>query len=432
MALQVWLPLNSDKIVNNGLAPLTFTATGTYSLEDEGILGRSYLFSGGSILSNEIPEFTNGLIECTICCWIRTSTLGWTRIGGLCSHRRTHLDIHSSGYLRLYAATNDTSTDTTNVAQSSFAITDDKWHFVAGVVTATSNQLWVDNVKVAEANHAAYTHTVARKIGIATIDSGSAYQGYMQDFRIYDEALTPKQLEELYRGLILHYPLTEDYAINALNSIYYDTSGYCHNGTMESAFTAFSPSPRYTQALYLTKGITIPATDTANLRVALNKAQFTITFWMRRPASVGTVASGVLSFGSSGTNKMLHIVHRGGNPSNGFAFAFYSNDYNSPYDIAQHYDEWIFAAFVCDTPNRSVYCNCELVGTQNFISAGTLAIPANTICRIGNYNNSNLSKEAFSDFRIYARALDLNELQDIYLTSMNIDSAGNISARVLS
>ena len=33
------------------------------------------------------------------------------------------------------------------------------------------------------------------------------YQGYLNDFRYYDECLSPKQIKEISKGLLLHYKL---------------------------------------------------------------------------------------------------------------------------------------------------------------------------------------------------------------------------------
>ena len=52
-----------------------------------------------------------------------------------------------------------------------------------------------------------------------------------------------------------------------------------------------------------------------------------------------------------------------GSTSRKLAFAFYSNDYNAPFDIGEHLDEWNHVAMVCDNLIRYVYINGELIGS---------------------------------------------------------------------
>jgi hypothetical protein len=49
----------------------------------------------------------------------------------------------------------------------------------------------------------------------------------LNDVRIYDHALSKKEIEEIYKALALHYKLD-----NTINNIIYDCSGYHNDGTV--------------------------------------------------------------------------------------------------------------------------------------------------------------------------------------------------------
>jgi hypothetical protein len=61
--------------------------------------------------------------------------------------------------------------------------------------------------------------------------------------RIYDEALSKKQVQEISKGLILHYTLN-----NYINNFITDVSGNGYTGTIGGALTFNNDSPRYNKS----------------------------------------------------------------------------------------------------------------------------------------------------------------------------------------
>jgi len=60
------------------------------------------------------------------------------------------------------------------------------------------------------------------------------FQGYISDFRIYNEALSAYEVKAISKGLLLHYtrPSSTSREDLAVGQLIYDSSGYNRNGTI--------------------------------------------------------------------------------------------------------------------------------------------------------------------------------------------------------
>ena len=58
-----------------------------------------------------------------------------------------------------------------------------------------------------------------------------SFNGDISDVRIYSHALSPKEVHEIAKGLVLHYPMNDEYAESTTNIIGSDTCGSLSNGT---------------------------------------------------------------------------------------------------------------------------------------------------------------------------------------------------------
>jgi len=66
--------------------------------------------------------------------------------------------------------------------------------------------------------------------------------------RIYNHALSDKEVEEISKGLVLHYKL--DGGWNGEENICYDSSGYNNDGTIIGSLIAVTDSTRYNCAIH--------------------------------------------------------------------------------------------------------------------------------------------------------------------------------------
>ena len=197
----------------------------------------------------------------------------------------------------------------------------------------------------------------------------------------------------------------------------YDCSGYNNNGTIVGSLTTSTPSPRYSCAMKFngnTSCIKIPYNEINPDRI------FTVNLWFHKDAlgskTYETLFGGPSGFemdtraGSSTTLSLYMASVRGGN-------AF------SPFNL----NEWYMVTMVRNGTNEMYYINGELKKTieAKSMPSGQYRIGAWASDTGQNYYGD------ISDFRIYATALTLEQIKELYNTSMSIDNNGNIHAREL-
>lgn len=211
MALQVWLPLISD-VHDQGLGGLNFTNNGDVTFDGSGKLGSSAEFSGSNYIEST-EDFGEGITTWTMSCWVkpdsRDLTSGqWYRIGGIGNHTRVHLDFSSTNRFRIFLSLDGTTSTTVVLTYSTTVAEADKWYHICGTVSANKVDIYINGVlEASSAISSSYTSTLGGKVRVGSVNNGNKFSGLIQDFRIYDNALSAKEVQLLSRGLVLHYPL---------------------------------------------------------------------------------------------------------------------------------------------------------------------------------------------------------------------------------
>lgn len=228
MSLQVWLPLNGD-LHNQGLSSTTFSGTAAY---------KSYGKLGGQSLSlqNRITCFTpalNGVQFFSIAFWCRIednpdSTANWMDVIGFTDQKSDNSANgqfrFETGYLSdseggIHWHDNDIYAIIMGSNKYNTAAQRNEWHHI--VVTVANN-----SVKSYYDGALQNTQTTSLNKGHLTGSwwlGQSTTRGCIQDVRIYDHCLSSKEVEEIAKGLVLHYPLNNNGLGNtnlALNTFY--------------------------------------------------------------------------------------------------------------------------------------------------------------------------------------------------------------------
>lgn len=213
MGLLVWLPLNGD-IHNQGIENVVMEK-GTYvSFVNNGKIGSCATSTASNntiqITMPNLPEtFANGK-KYTLTCWAKltgNASYGWV----------IHIGSNSCGLwwgkstARWVWNENDGGKACANPTISGDY---NNWHHLAIVVDKTVSGKTTTYAYVDGLPSSGYeTHTwdsssnsqpAGDKIQIYP------YHAYLNDIRIYDNALSPREIKEISKGLLLHYPLSRE------------------------------------------------------------------------------------------------------------------------------------------------------------------------------------------------------------------------------
>ena len=217
MSLQVWLPLTGD-LRNQGLSDIEFTNSNA-TIDNNGKIGKCYYFNASAYLKESAYDWTNfNTSEFSLCCWYKEpspvasgnsqiicigTSSGWNniRIGLL---RRT-----SNGY-PMFSVSNGSSAVQYNCTATTFTL--DTWNHIACIYKNGEIKIYLNGIL-----NKTYTTTIipilnsSQHLGIGAASNGAEkLTGYLNDVRIYDHALSDKEVEEIAKGLVLHYKLDND------------------------------------------------------------------------------------------------------------------------------------------------------------------------------------------------------------------------------
>ena len=211
MALQVWLPLNGD-LHNQGLSNITVTNNGA-TVNTSGKIGSCYSFNGSNTsLKLSQSLFTNNTTEFSYACWVKASS---TACGCLYSARTA---TNNTGLSIFINNSNNILFDAGNERWTkNYAISTDIWYHLAFVYKKGDKKYFYVNGNLVDSIASTGTMTTVGSIAFIgasqssnTAVSANYLNGQLNDIRIYNHALSAKEVKEISQGLILHYQLNNN------------------------------------------------------------------------------------------------------------------------------------------------------------------------------------------------------------------------------
>lgn len=227
--LVLHLPLTGD-IHNQGLLEEETYRAQDLTYSDNGKLGKCLQFNGDpkQILSFvNIPKKKNNF---TWACWIkqtnRTSTVYQKTTQYVLSMGRDCGTIGFNirminGYLNIHLGSGEDTDATTSITNKAITIQElqlNIWYHICCIVDNESVNVYINGelvktfllVDISYRSNS-YGYFTIGKMGYNN-NNTSAYfpfNGLIQDVRVYDTAISPRQIKEISKGLVCHYPLGE-------------------------------------------------------------------------------------------------------------------------------------------------------------------------------------------------------------------------------
>lgn len=419
MALQVWLPLIGD-FHNQGLAGnIKFTATGTVSDEPSGKIGSCKKFDASNVIAPF--NFTLGP-ELSACLWVKwttfpgSSTNDWLLHLGSSSGYNNALLVLSNYHGTLLTVGVGGKYDSTY--QHGFST--NEWHHIAFTWNGTIGKLYVDgDLKKSYTNLTGGTITSTTKISLGSnvVNSTTKLKGCLNDVRIYDHCLSAREVQEIAKGLVAHYPLNDpDLSSNKL----YDCSGNSYHGTCTAASRPVlaTDSPRRSRCVKF--DTTAKYFQITNLPALGDIYTFSWWGWWL------SASANIMFWGYQNGNK-LNMFRNGvdklyWNTGNGTDNPFYTS--GTTIALAVCKGVWAHYVITSDGTTDKLYVNGELYATAKTHTAIT-----GTTLFLNGWDTSTSYKGAnteISDFRLYATALSADQIKELYSNPISVCKSGNL------
>ena len=275
MSLQIWLPLNGS-VINNGVSQFIPSASGiTYSNSGK-IAAQSYASGSLMMSAAQTAKILNNN-ELTVAFWIKplndsNSTIFGNGSGGggrqYCLFQYSDkgagyhgIALHWSWTFSLNSGANYDASGT-RLADSSDSVingafTINKWTHVCVTYKNPTMKVYLDGklraVRTGVANYSSFSYD--------TYLINSSSNRNINDFRLYDHCLSPREVKLLAHGLVAHYkldaPRVTDYAKGVGYNIYtnYSTSDIAHSLTATGEVYMGYPVYRLTMTPKTTNGL---------------------------------------------------------------------------------------------------------------------------------------------------------------------------------
>ena len=232
MSLQVWLPLNGD-LHNQGLDPAIFSKT-TENVWGSGKIGEKALLTSTGTKKTMVNSLKNKQ-KFSIAFWVKVDTtlnftnyqdiwaLEYTNATGTGSIRFEHTSTPGSCSLIVYKETNIGENNNAYYYIRGYQdYSSNVWYHLVLTKDQNSTKCYINGNLTNTIFNNQYEASLGKLTGNVTIGA-STCAAYLNDVRIYDHCLSPKEVEEIAKGLVLHYPLNNNGLGNtnlALNTSY--------------------------------------------------------------------------------------------------------------------------------------------------------------------------------------------------------------------
>jgi hypothetical protein len=203
MALQVWLPLNGN-LNNQGLSNVTVTNHGA-TVDNNGKIGKCYSVSGGNSISS-VVNISNNAISASVWAYINSFHDKYNYIISL-NNNSGYVDQCLSIALE---AANIICFDIGGNSELKYTHTETlvgKWTHLAITFDGSMIRGYVNGVEVCSLFSTSKLTRTNFNIGKRAGGTAHYMNGKVNDVRLYNHCLSPKEVKEISKGLILHYKL---------------------------------------------------------------------------------------------------------------------------------------------------------------------------------------------------------------------------------
>lgn len=211
MSLQIWLPL-TENALNYGVHPSNITVSNA-TLNSNGKLGGCYSFNGSSShIYGTQTVINNDTNNWTFTCWMKLNVVNKTQTLFSCRN-----SVNSYGITIFFNGSYWLIDDGVRWQPTNSVVSANTWYHICIVrKKGIGKYLYIDGTLVNS------TTTVGTQSNVNTTNfviglchqsvssySDNSLNGYLNDVRFYDHALSEVEIKELAKGLVCHYKLDD-------------------------------------------------------------------------------------------------------------------------------------------------------------------------------------------------------------------------------
>ncbi len=238
MSLKLWLPLN-ENLNNYGLSDIVLKDGGAV-LNTNGKTGSCYHLNGKTLSYPNCTILQNAS-NFSACCWVKFVSFP-SNSNAYCISLNGSSSSDSKFILGIFSENKTTAVFRLNLSGSIGTLELNTWYHLAICVSDSTGYMYINGELK---NTISITPKEASNLVIgarSTNAAGTTFTGYpnayYNDIRIYDHCLSKKEVHELAKGLILHYPLDNGFNGN-WNLLKGNYNIYTNkNGTVSSSGSA--------------------------------------------------------------------------------------------------------------------------------------------------------------------------------------------------
>jgi GH43 family beta-xylosidase len=388
--------------------------------------GNAVSLSGSSQYVSAPAGLVSNLNDFTIATWVRLNASGtWTRIFDFGSSTSVNMFLTPTTGANLRYAITTGGNGAEQQINASSPLSAGAWHHLAVTLSGTTGSLYLDGVQVGQNTSmtlrpSSLGNTGNNWIGRSQYAGDSYLNALVDDFRIYNRALSPAEVQSLASAAPVVTPTPSPtptatlppastmWAQYALDGNASDGSGNGRNGTLNNSPTFVSGKKAQAVSLNgLNQSISLPA----GLLSTLN--DFTIAAWVN-PSSI-SAWSRIFDFGSSSSVNMFLTPSTGST----LRFAITTGGSGGEQRIngsAPLTTGWHHLAVTLSGNLGTLYLDGIQVGqnTAMTLRPSSLGNTANNWIGRSQYSTDPYFNGLVDEFRIYARALSASEILALF------------------
>lgn len=209
--LCLWLPFTDGVIKNQGLINDEFITSIDPTFSNDGKLGKCLEQGQFDMSATMTSKILNNQVL-TICFWIYINAEEGSKGGTIFGNINTNVEFNNRKFsIFQYPTCNDLHLSWMNDAANAFMMTpiykgvlpSYQWTHVTITYDNPTTSIYINGIKKYTCSGISNSSSFAYNTRVVW---NNAYR-YLNDFRIYNTCLSPRQVKEISKGLVCHYPM---------------------------------------------------------------------------------------------------------------------------------------------------------------------------------------------------------------------------------